>query len=105
MHWYAVRIPPLKGAKKGEGWPSEAKPGGMHATIPTRRARKSGVADFGFESGRSRVNPRSAAPAPPPHKGPQGTGQSHMSKPYPKSRPRSGTTLVVLDRGGFQTRP
>jgi hypothetical protein len=32
-------------------------------------------------------------------------GLSQMSKPYPKPRPQSGTTLVVLDRGGFKTRP
>src|SRR5437870_8001227 len=29
-------------------------------------------------------------------------GQSHMSKPYPNPRPRSGTTLVVLVGAGFK---
>src|ERR1700737_3822121 len=29
-------------------------------------------------------------------------GQSHMSKPYPKPRPRSGATLVVLVGAGFK---
>src|SRR6202011_6030784 len=29
-----------------------------------------------------------------------GAGQSHMSKPYPKPRPQSGTTLVVLVGAG-----
>src|SRR5438105_932421 len=29
-------------------------------------------------------------------------GQSHMTKPYPKPRPRSGATLVVLVGAGFK---
>src|SRR5580704_6682251 len=36
---------------------------------------------------------------------PHPAGQSHMSKPYPKPRPRSGTTLVVLVGAGFKPAP